>query len=100
MSTTHNDGGPAFPRTYEFVEDGERMDDTQNGMTLRDYFASLAIPKTASPLPRGLWQAVRWALGLKYEASCFDHKQNAENAYQQADAMLQARRDRGGEGVK
>ena len=86
-----NDGGPAFPRTYEFVEDGERMDDTMDGMTLRDYFAGQAVAKAVVPLPKSIWQCVRWAFGLKFEASAITHEHNARQAFLAADAMLAER---------
>jgi hypothetical protein len=68
---TRDDGGPAFPIP------GLQHDESFNGMTLRDYFAGLAM-QAAATNPVG--------------ANGFSFEQRAEWAYQQADAMLKARR--------
>lgn len=43
--TDKNDGGPAFPRNSETWFDGEKggVGESQDGMTLRDYFAAKAM---------------------------------------------------------
>jgi hypothetical protein len=84
MSAT-NDGGPAFPRTYEFVEDGERMDATQNGMTLRDYFAGQALS--------GMLLVTLSQTETRDADAAF--KIAAKNAYLYANAMLAARNAQG-----
>jgi hypothetical protein len=60
-----NTGGPAFPRPGEF--------NAQTGMTLRDYFAAIALQ------------------GILQEAETF-WAGAAILAYQYADAMLEARK--------
>lgn len=73
-----DDGGPAFPRTYEFVEDGEKMDSTMNGMSLRDWFAGQALAgQLADYQTNGAAE------------------QFAECSYKHADAMLAARKQKG-----
>ena len=62
--STKNTGGPAFPTVM--------VDKPEGGMTLRDYFAAKAM------------QAL-----LGYEEGTL--KNDAEVAYQMADAMLKAR---------
>jgi len=42
--STHNDGGPAFPRHYGTMSCGEKKEQLwSDGMTLRDYFAGQAL---------------------------------------------------------
>lgn len=72
---TINDGGPAFPRA------GTGTTYSQEGMSLRDWFAG---------------QALAWCLS-EFAGNAEDMKQPAEAAYQIADAMLRAR-ERGREG--
>ena len=69
------DGGPAFPTGVDVLTDG------LNGMSLRDYFAAMAMqgmiaatPNDAGPIPEDADKL--WALG----------------AYLIADAMLEARK--------
>lgn len=68
--STIKDGGPAFPRS---PHSGESTDD---GMTLRDYFAAKAMQGFAAD-PNAAWSD-----GTKGMARC---------AYEWADAMLKAR---------
>ncbi len=72
MSNT-NTGGPAFP-VSEYVQHNGLTIGTQEGMTLRDYFAAKAMQGLTSGGTGG------WALELI-----------AERAYEMADAMLKAR---------
>ncbi len=69
-----NTGGPAFPSPY----------DDDEGMTLRDYFASQALTGAQ------IWDAV-----LNGQNSPFSGGVNklAEVAYAVADAMLKARQE-------
>ena len=60
-------------------------------LDMRDYFAAKAI-RPQPTFPRSLWQAIKWALGFRYEASRFCPEQYAKQCYQQADAMLKARK--------
>ena len=52
MSALPNDGGPAFPRTVFLQSTGEAWSTTkmmlpQSGMTLRDWFAGMALSTSA-----------------------------------------------------
>lgn len=64
---TPNDGGPAFPRDHRH--------DGHNGMTLRDWFAGQIVA--------GMW-ACSEITGTSQEL--------AKTAYENADAMLEARK--------
>jgi len=66
---------PAFPRTGNFSQDQESVFDstTQDGMSLRDYFASAALP------------------ALLDEVTVLKPEQVAGKAYELADAMLAER---------
>jgi hypothetical protein len=74
----------AFPCT-----DGNTF--ANNGMTLRDYFANSAMQKPTNYRPKNFYHWLRWFFGFSYNSSYQDHKQNAENAYNLADAMLKQR---------
>jgi len=75
--STHNDGGPAFPRHYGTMSCAEKKEQLwSEGMTLRDYFAGQAL------------------MGILNNAGCFANMKDsdvAENAYHAADAMIKAR---------
>jgi len=71
MSDAKNDGGPAFPTG---LTPGHY---SQEGMSMRDWFAGQAIAGVCRPTPDG------WSLSPQ------DH---ATWAYQIADAMLEARK--------
>ena len=75
--TKINDGGPAFPMA---TIDGY----TQDGMTLRDYFAAQALPAYT-----------KWSLDRPPNSTCDSEKTAAKHyarvAYVIADAMLAAR---------
>ena len=73
--TTTNTGGPAFPRPAVFTQTHGLASPEQDGMTLRDYFASKAM--------QGLLAA---GGGVVTPAD-----QRAAQAYKMADAMLKAR---------
>lgn len=93
MSTELPKDWPAYPcpSVSQNQTTGETVvHQTYGGMSLRDYFAAKAMRK--QPLfPSNLWQAIRWAFGFQYEASCFEDEHEAICAYRQADAMLKAR---------
>jgi hypothetical protein len=76
MSTSPNDGGPAFPLSDIEWTNARRHN---NGMSLRDYFASAAL--------QGLLASSKDIIGMS-EANY------ATAAYLQADAML-AERNKG-----
>ena len=69
-----NDGGPAFPNEYKHWE----YDDAPHlrGMTLRDYFAAVAL--------QGL-------MLRPYKAHDYSDMDASISAYEIADAMLKAR---------
>jgi hypothetical protein len=64
MSDTVNDGGPAFPNPAAFM---------QNGLSLRDYFAAMALTRTQND---------------DAENTVADQRALARWAYAMADAML------------
>ena len=72
--STINDGGPAFP----LQSIGPEFAPGYAGMTLRDYFAARAMQGMAAHPESDKWPAD----GI------------AKAAYQQADAMLAARKER------
>ena len=74
MSTTINDGGPAFPRDHRH--------EGHNGMTLRDWFAGQALQQFVGERDHQVWAHQR-----------FDEARQtiAKAAYSIADAMLAAR---------
>jgi hypothetical protein len=78
MSDTKNTGGPAFPTRFKMPDGtGGRYTITENGMTLRDHFAGLAM--------QGL-VAGSFALGKGYHEDVV-----AQSAYTMADEMIKAR---------
>ena len=70
-----DDGGPAFPQV-ELDRVTGQVCDQHFGMTLRDWFAGLAMQAAATN---------------EQGANGFTFEQRAEWAYQQADAMLAER---------
>jgi hypothetical protein len=73
MTTQQEDGGPAFP----FVMPDPSTYHTEQGMSLRDYFAAAAMQGFVSSYPNG-------AAG---DAEAISH-----DSYTLADAMLAARK--------
>lgn len=71
----HNDGGPAFPHDNQEMGDRHRI--AQPGMSLRDWFAG---------------QALAGMLADSNVTGTYDKLASA--AYDMADAMLAARRER------
>ncbi|MCY4623669.1 MAG: hypothetical protein OXC99_01475 [Chloroflexi bacterium] len=69
------DGGPAFPRGASPAETLQGVDDSQDGMTLRDYFAVQAL--------LGILTHQGWTSGIAPVL--------APRAYECADAMLEER---------
>lgn len=78
MSDERNDGGQAFPRKYfEWDYDENcRIEMSEPGMTLRDYFAAKALPSLIPTFRLG---------------ESIDCTSAAFHAYRMADAMLKAR---------
>lgn len=73
------DGGPAFPvneyidhPTHGFIHRAQLGDTSSSGMTLRDYFAGLALP------------------GIAFDCG-LEHSEAAERCYSFADAMIAER---------
>jgi hypothetical protein len=86
MSTTPNDGGPAFP-VWELNGQGQQ-EMTCFGMTLRDYFAAKLAPGLFVAMqddPVGLQRAIRKS------GSQDAQDWVAKTAYSMADEMLKAR---------
>lgn len=77
------DGGPAFPtlKRLEGTSAGVQTAVSSQGMTLRDYFATKALPVVAPGYERA---------GKDFIASS-DFDSLAQGAYELADAMLKAR---------
>ena len=76
--TTINDGGPAFPNVPDGA--GDRWDNWDMGMTLRDYFAAKAMQGLLAGCPDD--KAMRLEMNPKLWALA---------SYNMADAMLAAR---------
>jgi len=83
MSDKIKDGGPAFP-TENAMQTGPSSY-RYEGMTMRDYFASKAMPEIMRE-----WDLERREPGGE---GCFDAHVTlmAEESYRMADAMLKAR---------
>lgn len=79
MSEKLNDGGSAFPFIAWASPSGMIGVERQGGMSLRDYFAAIALPVAWDALDKGYFDATDYTLAT------------AEAAYQMADAMLKAR---------
>ena len=81
----------AFPIEEHYETDPSRIYQLHQGMTLRDYFAAHAIQDTCSYRPINLWHWIKSLFGYDYKSSCRPHHENAERAYELADAMLKER---------
>ena len=79
MSGQINDGGSAFPQPAKHYDDGSSSIPPNNGMSLRDWFAGMAL--TAMSAPGSDWKK-RW------------EEEQADRAYALADAMIAARNRR------
>jgi hypothetical protein len=85
MSNTKT-GGPAFPRAGNEWSDGSWVEaPAEDGMTLRDYFAAKAMQSIALDHVEQRYWGTEYGID---EMLTF----TAERAYQQADAMLRARK--------
>jgi len=78
IMTTKDDGGPAFPVQDEVYGNGERQYGS-NGMTLRDWFAGMALQGIIQVLHRGIRPQ--------------DIELMSRDCYGLADAMLAARKE-------
>lgn len=71
MSTSPNDGGPAFPCESNIIMNGKQATVPAQGITVRDYFAAAALS--------GLLANSSWELGWR---------ETSQHAYECADEML------------
>ena len=95
-----NDGGPVFPVPETVDQDGDfRTQSDEQGMTLRDYFAAMAMQAIVAkhgvlscnadvPQEEGTERREIWGAGEK-DDHC--HLGTATIAFEIADAMLAAR---------
>jgi hypothetical protein len=63
----------------------------EEGMTLRDYFASETIQCPVDYKPMNLYHWFRWAFGFSYKGCNRPSEEIAFKAYEIADAMLKQR---------
>jgi hypothetical protein len=84
MTTPQDDGGPAFPHSAKPMT-GEM---TEWGMTLRDYFAAAALPSMMASWER--WNSIENDRATSSQRLA---KLVAVDCYEQADAMLAARKE-------
>lgn len=93
MGTIFETGGPAFPRSgFELEEHTSRVDTMpQYGMTLRDYFAAKAIHAELVTCGQDTEAADAMVKRAK-RLGVNPVRHMANNAYEVADAMLQARK--------
>jgi len=82
MSEKINDGGPAFPHSVRSFELSQSKTSSFDGMSLRDWFAGMALPA----IIQGNTELAK--LGVKSSSGTI-----ASDAYKAADAML-AQRDK------
>lgn len=81
-----NDGGPAFPIP---LLEGERFKGNANGMSLRDYFAAVALSGLCVGLVGKLTAAGESEVSAYAHGAC--NMVLAERSYAAADAMLRER---------
>ena len=86
MNAQPNNGGPAFPVAPTMNPDGSVWYHSQNGMTLRDYFAAAAMAAFISNESR----VSAMAHAAERQEGIVDFA-IALSAYYMADAMLDAR---------
>lgn len=98
MSNPIDDGGPAFPRDTKWNTDGTPCQNGARGMSLRDWFAGQAIHTAWADLARSEDAGEGDTVGT-YELTAGDDvftcaKYTAIRAYEIADAMLAARKEK------
>lgn len=87
MNIDHKTGGPAFPfKVLLNNGDGTETEHIFSGMTLRDYFAGIALPRALAMAGRIREIADGDPLAKQPE------RYVAAAAYKMADAMLEARK--------
>lgn len=105
--SARNDGGPAFPSSYVWENDGDLNETAPDGsvvppgrsttindpgMSVRDKFAESAlVGLLAEPMSNGMRSAVCVITGRTSEAGTDTADHYAEAAYALADAMLRKR---------
>lgn len=78
-----------FVNAYGFGTDVYER--SQEGITLRDYYAGLSMQKPVSYKPINFYNWLRWFFGYNFKACSRPHNENAIQAYELADAMLKQR---------
>lgn len=86
MTTETNNGGQAFPSSDQYTPDGQPIMQGSSGMSLRDWFAGQALAGM------GTWMPDHGAPVLSAKRAM---DARALWAYEQADAMLAARKKDG-----
>jgi len=82
MSTQIDDGGPAFPCPVEFDPNGQLVSHGSFGMSLRDWFAGMAVGHIAVHAMVDQWARS----GPEWRDAA------ASESYKFADAMIEARK--------
>jgi hypothetical protein len=77
MSTSINDGGPAYPCESYVLKNGKQVTEEAQGMSLRDYFAGKVLS----------------AIYAHRDSNGWPSKVIATQSYLMADAMLVARKE-------
>lgn len=90
MSTPTNDGGPAFPRRGQSVNFGDGWIPSQDGMSLRDYFAAKAMAALIAKVPLHDRDKVHGIPSTQQEVNRVV-ADICESSYWYADAMIAAR---------
>lgn len=85
-------GGPAFPLPDERGPNGEGLREGHPGMSLRDYFAAVALPTVLAVGKGQVREADLTRLFGKDRSNIAGHEVAAALAYEIADAMLARRR--------
>jgi hypothetical protein len=89
MSAPQNDGEPAFPVPVGEREFWDREENgSPNGMSLRDYFAAAALPSMMASWER--WKSIENDRATSSQELA---ELVAVDCYEQADAMLAARKE-------
>jgi len=84
MSADRDMGGPAFPTCFATPHDFPDGSKLPLGMTLRDYFATQALPAVFTECQR---------LNAETKSLCMSYREIAIESYSMADAMLTARKE-------
>ena len=82
---------PENPSAFPYRIDNGITSISENGITLRDYFASKAMIKPVDYRPRNFIEWLKYIFGYSYKSCTRSHEENAILSYQLADAMLKQR---------